>query len=153
MTHPLIPQILDLAKPIAENLGLEVVEIVFQTNKKPPVLRVNIRNPDTDTSLADCEQMSHALEATLDGTEIISGSYVLEISSPGISRQLSKERDFISFKGFGVVVKTHSPYENQTQWRGRLPGGDERYIYINQKGRTTSIPRSLVQTVELDDQC
>jgi ribosome maturation factor RimP len=42
MTHPLIPDLLHLATPIAENLGLEVVDIVFQTNKRPPVLRLSI---------------------------------------------------------------------------------------------------------------
>ncbi|MDJ0548531.1 MAG: ribosome maturation factor RimP, partial [Microcystis sp. M49637_WE12] len=60
MTHPLIADLLHLATPIAENLGLEVVDIVFQTNKRPPVLRVDIRNLAGDTGLEDCEQMSRA---------------------------------------------------------------------------------------------
>ena len=103
MTHPLIPDLLHLATPIAENLGLEVVDIVFQTNKRPPVLRVDIRNLAGDTGLEDCEQMSRSLETALDSQEILPGAYVLEISSPGISRQLSSEREFQSFKGFPVI--------------------------------------------------
>ncbi len=62
MTHPLIPQLIDLAAPVAEDLGLEVVGAVFHTNRRPPVLRVDIRNCTGDTSLEDCERMSHALE-------------------------------------------------------------------------------------------
>jgi ribosome maturation factor RimP len=150
MTHPLVPQILELATPIAEELGLEVVEVVFQTNKRPPILRLDIRNPNSDTSLDDCERMSRSLEATLDATEIIPGSYVLEISSPGISRQLMTDREFAAFKGFSIVVKTHVPFEDRQEWRGKLQGRDEEAVYINQKGRAIAIPRQLIATVQLE---
>ncbi len=149
MTHPLIPQIIDLAKPVAENLGLQVVGAVFQTNHRPPVLRVDICNPDNDTSLEDCEKMSRALEMTLDATDLIPDAYVLEISSPGLSGQLTTDRDFISFKGFEVRVETAEPYKGQKEWQGNLVNRDETNVYLNQKGRVISLPRSLVTLVEL----
>jgi ribosome maturation factor RimP len=152
MTHPLVPEIINLAKPLAQKLGLEVVDIIFQTNKKPPVLRVDIRNTETDTSLDNCEQMSRLLEETLDTKEIIPSTYVLEISSPGISRQLSTDRDFISFKGFPVVVETHTPYKKETQWRGNLQGRDEKAIYILKKGKIINIPLEFVEKVQFDAQ-
>ena len=77
MTHPLVPQIIDLAAPVAKDLELEVVKVVFHTNQSPPVLRVDIRNPLTDTSLNDCERMSRNLEASLDAASIIPDAYVL----------------------------------------------------------------------------
>jgi ribosome maturation factor RimP len=151
MTHSVVPQIIDLATPLARELELEVVDAVFQTNKTPPVLRIDIRNPHSDTSLEDCERMSRILEAKLDTTEIIPGSYVLEISSPGISRTLTTEREFIAFKGFGVVVKTFAPYKEQKQWQGNLQGRDEAAVYLSQKGKTIAIPRDLVAKVQLDE--
>lgn len=151
MAHPLIPQILDLAGPVAESLGLEVVGAVFHTNQRPPVLRVDIRNPMSDTGLNDCEQMSRSLEAALDAAEIIPDAYVLEISSPGISRLLTTDREFISFKGFGVVVATSEPYAGQQEWTGQLIARDEAAVHINQKGRAIAIPRSLVTRVQLDE--
>ncbi len=153
MTHPLIPKIIDLATPIAQEIGLEVVGVVLQTNKRPPVLRVDIRNPGDDTSLDDCERMSRAFEEALDATEIISDSYVLEVSSPGISRQLTTDREFISFKGFSVIVKTFAPYETKKEWRGQLQGRDDEAVYLNQKGRELAIPRQLVAKVQLDERC
>jgi ribosome maturation factor RimP len=150
MTHPLIPQIIDLATPIAEMLGLEIVGVLFQTNKQPPILRVDIRNLGKDTGLDDCERMSRALEETLDATEIIPSSYILEISSPGISRQLTTDREFIAFKGFSVIVKTYAPYQNHREWRGQLQGRDDSSVYLNQKGKAISIPRDLVATVQLE---
>ncbi|MBD1881990.1 MULTISPECIES: ribosome maturation factor RimP [unclassified Coleofasciculus] len=151
MTHPLIPQIIDLAAPVAEALDLEVVGAVFHTNQRPPVLRVDIRNCNADTGLDDCERMSRALEAALDAADFIPDAYVLEISSPGISRQLTTDREFISFKGFPVIVTTSEPYEGQQEWTGQLIRRDEEGVYLNQKGRAIAIPRQMVSRVQLDE--
>ena len=151
MTHPLIPQIIDLATPIVQAMEIEVVDVVFQTNKRPPVLRVDIRKLNRDTSLDDCEKVSRVLETALDENELIPGAYVLEVSSPGISRQLSSDRDFIAFKGFAVIVKTYAPYLDKKEWLGQLQGRDEESVYINQKGRRMTIPRALIAKVQLSD--
>ncbi len=151
MAHPLIPQIIELATPVAEQLQLEVVGAVFHTNQNPPILRVDIRNPQQDTGLDDCERMSRALEATLDEANIIADAYVLEISSPGISRQLTSDREFISFKGFAVIVATSEPFDGQQEWTGQLIRRDDNFVYLNQKGRAIAIPRSLISKVQLNE--
>ncbi|MBW4665087.1 MAG: ribosome maturation factor RimP [Chroococcus sp. CMT-3BRIN-NPC107] len=151
MAHPLIPQIIELATPVAEELQLEVVGVVFLTNQNPPVLRIDIRNPQQDTGLNDCERMSRAIEATLDQTNIIPDAYVLEISSPGISRELTSDREFGSFKGFTVIVSASSPHKGQQEWTGQLIRRDDSTIYLNIKGREVAIPRSLVIKVQLNE--
>lgn len=151
MTHPLIPQIIELASPVATKLGLDVVGAVFHTNQNPPVLRVDIRNLSQDTSLDDCERMSHALETALDAANLIPDAYVLEVSSPGISRSLSTDREFISFKGFPVVVTTTEPHDGLVNWTGQLVRRDETALYLSQKGRSVSIPRHLIAKVQLVD--
>ncbi len=152
MTHPVVPQIIELASPLAEKLNLELVDAVFQTNKNPPILRIDVRNPNTDTSLENCEQMSRILEEKLDLTEIVPGAYVLEISSPGISRTLTTEREFVAFKGFAVKINTFAAYKNHKQWQGRLQHRDEVAVHINKKGKAIAIPRNLIAKVELDDE-
>lgn len=151
MTHPLIPQLVDLATPVAATLGLDVVGAVFHTNQHPPVLRVDIRNLSQDTSLDDCERMSRALEAALDTSGLIPDAYVLEVSSPGISRSLSTDREFTSFKGFPVTVTTTEPHNGSTTWTGQLIRRDEASIHLSQKGRSIAIPRHLVSSVQLVD--
>ena len=99
----------------------------------------------------DCERMSRALEASLDAAEIIPDAYVLEVSSPGISRQLVTDREFISFKGFPVIISTSPPYEQQQEWIGQLVRRDETTVCLNQKGRVVEIPRNLITTVQLDE--
>lgn len=152
MAHPLIPQILDLAAPVAESLGLEVVDAVFQTNQSPPVLRVDVRNLKQDTGLQDCEQMSRALEAVLDTIELIPDAYVLEISSPGISRQLTTDREFNSFKGFSILVQLTEPFLGQQEWIGQLVGRDETVLRLSQKGRSLALPRELIAKVQLNEE-
>lgn len=151
MAHPLIPQITDIANPIAAELGLEVVAIIFHTHERPPCLRVDIRNPTADTGLQDCERMSRALDTALDLSEAIPFPYALEVSSPGTSRELTTDREFNAFSGFAVQVKAHQPSDNKTEWQGQLIRRDDTKIYLSQKGRTIEIPRAVVSKVYLDD--
>ncbi len=151
MPHPLIPHILELARPVAASLNLEVVDAVFHTHQNPPVLRVDIRNLSTDTGLGDCEAMSRAFEAVLDNAPLTPDAYVLEVSSPGVSQFLSSDRDFVSFRGFPVLVKTEAPIQGHSEWEGTLVGRDENAVRITQRGRIISIPRERVIQVQLQD--
>ncbi|MDX2096198.1 MAG: ribosome maturation factor RimP [Leptolyngbyaceae cyanobacterium bins.59] len=152
MVHPLIPPITEIATPVATSLGLELVNLVFHTHQSPPVLRVDIRNPQQDTSLDDCERMSRALEAALDKTELIPDRYMLEVSSPGVPRSLTTDREFTSFRGFPVIVKTNPDQERPRELRGKLIRRDDTLVYLNQKGRTVKIPREQIEQVQLDEQ-
>jgi ribosome maturation factor RimP len=150
MTHPLIPQILELAQPVAQRLNLEVVNAVFHTSQHPPILRIDVRNRSADTGLEDCEAMSRALEEVLDAAEpSMPEAYVLEVSSPGVSDVLSSDRDFTSFRGFPVMVKTQEPYNGRSQWEGSLVGRDDKAVKLTLRGRAIAIPRALVSEVLL----
>lgn len=149
MSHPLIPQIFQIAEEVASPLGLEVVDVVLHTNKNPVVLRVDIRNPDQNTGLEDCERMSRALEPTLDAIDLIPHAYVLEISSPGAERQLQSDREFVAFRGFMVNVSTNPPHDGKQIWSGHLISRNETHVTISIKGRIINIPRELVERVEL----
>ena len=149
MSHPLSPQIFQIAEEVASPLGLEVVDVVLHTNKNPVVLRVDIRNPDQNTGLDDCERMSRSLEPTLDAADLIPHAYVLEISSPGAERQLQGDREFVAFRGFMVTVGTTDLHEGKQSWSGHLMSRNETHVTISIKGRIVNIPRELVDRVEL----
>jgi ribosome maturation factor RimP len=127
------------------------VGAVFHTHQNPPILRIDIRNQEQDTSLNDCERMSRALEAALDASDLNLDAYVLEVSSPGISRSLTTDREFISFKGFPVEVTSIEPVNGTTSWTGQLIRRDDTSVYISQKGRTIAIPRQSIDQVLLVD--
>jgi ribosome maturation factor RimP len=159
MSHPIIPRILELAAPVAEALGLEVVSAVFQTNQSPPVLRVDVRRLDAETGLEDCSKMSRAFEPCLDEAEVLPDAYVLEISSPGIDRALSSDREFISFRGFPVHIMATQIHDGHQEWFGNLVGRDEEFVHLNQKGRASlgsnsmngqNGPRACISTFQLN---
>lgn len=150
MTHPLIPQILELASPVARALNLEIVNAVFHTSQHPPILRIDVRNLSADTGLEDCAAMSRALEEALEAAEqSMPEAYVLEVSSPGLSDILSSDRDFTTFRGFPVIVTASEPHQGRTAWEGSLVGRDETAVRLNQRGRAIAIPRALVSQVQL----
>ena len=95
--------------------------------------------------------MSRALEAALDVRQLVPGAYVLEVSSPGVSELLTTDREFLSFRGFPVMVQTREPYRDHQEWIGRLVGRDQDCVRLNQKGRAIAIPRTLVTHVQLID--
>ncbi|MEA5462973.1 ribosome maturation factor RimP [Leptothoe sp. PORK10 BA2] len=153
MAHPVIPQVLEIATPIATDLGLEVVDAVFQTNHSPPVLRVDVRNlSQSDTSLNDCERMSIALGERLEASDILPDAYVLEVSSPGVSNQLETARDFIVFKGFAIEVTLHTPHKGKNVWIGTLLERTDSKLAISQRGRRLTLPIELVESVQLSNQ-
>jgi ribosome maturation factor RimP len=87
----------------------------------------------------------------LEEKETIATAYVLEVSSPGVSKELISDRDFISFKGFSVVAITSTPEQHRIEWRGRLQGRDADTVHLNQKGKAITIPRSSIIKGELED--
>jgi len=151
MTHPVVPQVIELASPTAASLNLEVVGATFRTNETPPVLQINIRNPDQDTSLEDCERMSRALESSLDEATFIPEPYVLEISSPGISKILTTDRDFLAFKGFPITVTTTEAYQGLHEWSGNLISRNANSLSLNRKGRPMTIPCTIIHQVQLSE--
>lgn len=97
-----------------EEQGLELVELETAGNRVRPILRVYVDRPDSvpgepGVSLEDCTALSRRLEPFLDAREDLSDQYVLEVSSPGIERPLTKPRDWRRFAGQEVSVKGKNP--------------------------------------------
>jgi ribosome maturation factor RimP len=96
--------------------------------------------------------MSRAFEPILDESALFPDAYTLEISSPGVSKILQTDRDFISFKGFPVLVLAKSAIDGKTEWSGNLLGRDENAVKVSLKGRMVAIPLDRVAQVQLADQ-
>lgn len=152
MAHPIVEKLLPLAQPIAQGLGLEIIDAVFQTNQSPPVLRLSIRNSRQDTGLEDCEKLSRSIDEVLEQHDIIPDAYVLEISSPGLSDLLQEDRDFVTFRGFPVLVNTREAFKGQDEWVGQLIEKTEKALKLNLKGRIVSIPLDIIEQVKLHTQ-
>lgn len=97
-----------LVRPVVESDGLELVEVTFRKEGGRRVLRVTVDREggvDLDAISATSERLSRRLDLE----EVTSGSYQLEVSSPGIERPLRTARDFERRVGERVKVKTKQP--------------------------------------------
>lgn len=92
-----------------EALGFELVEVTWGGSARRPILRLRVDRPDSKpgsgVTVDDCARVSRALEAWLDELEEVPERYVLEVSSPGVERPLSRTRDWERFAGQEVSVK------------------------------------------------
>ena len=100
-----------IAKPIAERLGLILWDVRFVKEGASWYLRIFIDKPGGVT-LDDCEAMSRAISDPLDEADPISQAYFLEVSSPGIERELTRPEHFEAMKGRDVSVTLFRPTEN-----------------------------------------
>jgi ribosome maturation factor RimP len=105
---------------VAVSRGLEVVEIEFRGGGKSRMLRVFIDKPG-GVSHEDCANVSREVGTILDVEDAVpGGSYLLEISSPGLDRKLVRPGDYQRFTGSVVKVTTREPVNGSRHFQGRL---------------------------------
>src|SRR5438309_6364080 len=124
----------EVAERVAASSGLEVVEVEFRGGGKSRMLRIVIDKPGTPGQVGvtheDCANMSREVGTILDVEDAVpGGSYLLEVSSPGLDRKLVRPVDYARFAGNLVKLTTHTPVEGNRHFEGRL----ERF----QDGRLT----------------
>jgi ribosome maturation factor RimP len=118
-----IEEIRTLVASAVEPLGLEVVDVIYRRQGRRSRLRIDIdRAGPGGVGIDDCRQASHAVETLLDRADLVNGSYVLEVSSPGLDRPIRSDDDVRRNTGRRVVVLTHEPVEGRTSFRGVLLG-------------------------------
>ncbi len=134
-----------LASPIAEKMGYELVAVEYRKEGPDWVLRCFI-DCTTGVGINECQHFSEALGKMLDEKDPIPGSYLLEISSPGIERPLRKDADFIRFAGAKIELTLHKALNGQKVYQGELVGlvaGEmQPMVCIAWNGATIEIPRT-----------
>ena len=115
-----LDQVRAIAERVAASLGLEVVELEMRGGGKSRMLRIFIDKPDGVTH-EDCASLSREVSTILDVEDTVTGgSYLLEVSSPGLDRKLSRAADFERFKGSRVKLMTREPVDGNRHFEGRL---------------------------------
>lgn len=118
--------------------GYELVEVAFGKEGGHQVFRIYIDRPGGIT-LDDCTAVSQLLSPLLDALDLVDGSYMLEVSSPGFDRPVRKPEDFERFAGERIKLKTIMPVEGRKQFKGVLKGYRDGLISIDIDGRVYEI--------------
>ena len=144
---------------LAEN-GLELYNSEFVKEGKDWFLRVYIdRQQEEETedkeevyvSTDDCEKVSRFLSEELDRLDPIEQNYYLEVSSPGLDRELIKEKDFIRFCGRLVDISLYKAIDGKKTYQGILKGltEDNSIVITDEKEEEIEFPREQVEKARL----
>ncbi|TDX51884.1 ribosome maturation factor RimP [Orenia marismortui] len=138
----------ELAKPIIEEKGLELVDVEYKKEGENWVLRIFIDQED-GVSLENCQEISRMLSEQLDIDDPIANSYLLEVSSPGIDRPLKTEKDYKRFSGRLIDISTYAPINGQRKLTGELLGLKDDNIEIRIDGDEILVPLDKVSQTRL----
>lgn len=110
-----------IIEPVADAMGFEIVRISFGGGGRP-ILQIMAERPDGTMTVEDCARLSRELSVVLDVENPVPGEYMLEVSSPGIDRPLTRLKDFERYAGFDAKLELYEPVNGQRRWRGVLAG-------------------------------
>lgn len=132
----------DIAKPLADELGLILWDVRFQKEGANWYLRIFI-DKEGGVDIEDCVNMSHALDTPLDDGDFIEQSYNLQVSSAGIERDLIRDEHFTRYVGEKIMFKLPRAVDGQKEFHGilekyedgnlTLSYGNDKSITVNKK--------------------
>jgi ribosome maturation factor RimP len=130
----------DIVQPVIEGMGFELIRLRLMGGKTR-VLQIMADRPDGGISVDECGDISTAVSATLDVEDPLEDNYILEVSSPGIDRPLTRLKDFETWKGWEARVETTELIDGRRRFKGDLAGveGDEVLITLDEAGEEVTI--------------
>ena len=147
-------RIADLVEPTISDLGYELVRLRL-TGEQGGTLQLMAEKPDGTMKVEGCEEVSRSVSAILDVEDPIKGQFVLEVSSPGIGRPLTREKDFESWAGFEAKVELSEALAGRKRFRGDLQGVEAGEVLLtltvegHTEPQTIGLPFSLISEARL----
>ncbi len=143
-------QVFDIVSPIAKEQNLEIWDIKYLKEGASYFLRIFIDKPEGIT-IDDCETFSRAIDEPLDEVDPIKEAYFLEVSSPGLNRELTKPEHFEAFVGEEVVVKLYKAIDKKKELVCTLLGFENDEVVIEYNGEPLKISKKEISKVYLND--
>ena len=130
----------DIVGPVIEGMGFELVRIRLMGGNTR-TLQIMADRPDGGIEVDDCGEISIAVSAVLDVEDPVEDNYILEVSSPGIDRPLTRLKDFEMWKGWEARIETTELVDGRRRFKGTLGGveGEEVLIQIEEAGEPVVI--------------
>jgi ribosome maturation factor RimP len=145
----LIKELIELLKPIVLELNYEFYYLEFTHEDDEDYLRIYI-DSEQGIGLDDCATVSKKISETLDKADPIDVGYYLEVSSPGINRQLFTEEHLSKSIDAKVSIELNEPYNGKKKYIGKLLSFTLADIHMNYKNKELSIPRNIVDRINLE---
>lgn len=151
MAQSVAERVRKIVEPYAEQLSLDIWDIVYKKEGSNWYLRIFI-DKENGVGVDDCVDFTHLITKPLDEADPISQSYTLEVSSPGIERELKADWHFKKYIGSRVMVRTIRPVNNTRDFAGVLKDYDGSDITVETDGGEVMIfAKKETSFVKLDD--
>jgi ribosome maturation factor RimP len=146
----LLRKIEDIVSPTIVGMGFELVRVAM--SRGGGTLQIMIEPADgRPMDVEDCATLSRALSAVLDVEDPIASAYTLEVSSPGIDRPLTREKDYVRWSGYLVRLETTLPIEGRRRFKGTLLGFENGTIRVRlDDGKEADVPLSQILRAKLE---
>ena len=130
-----------IVEPVLEDLGFRLVRVKVQGGGTADrIVQLMTERPDGSITIDDCEAISKGISPVLDVADPISGTYRLEISSPGIDRPLVRPSDFEDWSGHEARIELTEPVGGRKRFKGVLEGFEDGEVRIQGRYRRTRHP-------------
>ena len=139
-----------IVAPVIEGMGFELVRLRLMGGKRA-LLQIMAERPDGGIEVDDCARISRSVSAVLDVEDPIAGEYVLEVSSPGIDRPLTRLKDFARYEGYEARIETEEAIDGRRRFKGTLLGieGDTVKLRL-EDGVEAALPFAAVARAKLE---
>ena len=137
----------EIAEPLADEIGIWIWDVEFVKEGARRVLRITV-DSEEGIGIEDCEKLHRAIDPLLDEADLIEEQYYLEVSSPGIERELKNDIHIEACEGWDVEVKLYAPKDGSKLYRGvLLPLAENGDIAIQVGESTVVFERSTVAKI------
>ncbi len=137
----------ELILPVANEFGYRLWDVEYVKEGTKMILRVTI-DKDDGINIEDCEKLHRAIDPVLDEADPIEGTYYLEVSSPGIERDLRTEEHILASLGSRVEVRLFAPVDGSRSFVGILVAYDGGEISLETGKGLLKFPRTAVSKMK-----
>lgn len=144
----------NILKEYISDKELEVYKVQYKKEGPDWILRIMLDKPIGAQSeyinIDECENATRYLSDKLDELDVIDRSYRLEVSSPGLDRELTKDSDYKRFAGRLVNINTYEPINEKKHFSGILIGKENSVVSIDIEGEKLEIPEKKISKINLE---
>ena len=138
-----------LVAPVVESFGCELWGIEYHAQGKRSMLRIFIDKTGDGVQIEDCEKVSRQVSSVLDVEDPIKGEYTLEVSSPGMDRNLYTLEQYKRYVGQKLAIKLRVSFEGRRKFSGLFKGIEEDEIVLEVDGEEYLLPFELIDKANL----
>ncbi len=137
-----------LIEPTVQALGFELVRVTYGGGRKP-TLQIMAERPDGTMGVDDCARLSRELSLLLDVEDPLPGEYLLEVSSPGVDRPLTRPKDFARWVGFEIKVELDMQIDGRRRFRGRMLSFEDNVLTLDTDEGETVLDYASISKAKL----